>query len=411
MPTQPPTPDEIKEALGPKPALAKDWSFANDSRWAEWIATLSEKATHQLVQERQHLQSVKRVQAALAKTKKVFVQRDRELEMMVACAIAQVNLVFLGPPGTGKSLLVRKFAEALGVRNETRHISQETKAVKEAMKHAKEGTTDDTLNRRYFEYLLTRYTTPEELFGGVDITVLLEGNVHSRCTRGMLPQAEIVFLDEIFKANSAILNTLLSLTNEGIFFNLGQAFRVNLAFVVGASNESPDPNELGALFDRFPIRVACHPVPDKKLRSVIEEATRMDREKLFRQEKPKDQEMAESEHASSEACLNDLRFLTKVAATNAIQDSEGDFMNAFCELTLRLRGEYGISDRTPARILRVCRALALLEANPDQQPRIKERHLRAWGYVAPRYQEAAVLQRFVQDHISGKDPSAVNLFE
>ena len=115
MPTQPPTPDEIKEALGPKPALAKDWSFANDSRWAEWIATLSEKATHQLVQERQHLQSVKRVQAALAKTKKVFVQRDRELEMMVACAIAQVNLVFLGPPGTGKSMLVRKFEDALGV--------------------------------------------------------------------------------------------------------------------------------------------------------------------------------------------------------------------------------------------------------------------------------------------------------
>jgi len=407
MPAPPLTQVELENVLGSRPPKIKNWSFASEPRWAEWIENLNEKATNKLVEERLHRHSLRRLQKALRETQNLLILRNREIEIMVASAIAQVNVVFLGPPGTGKSLLVRKFAEALGVKNEPRHISEESTAVREA----RERTGDRSRQRRYFEYLLTRYTTPEELFGGVDIEVLLNGSVHARCTSGMLPQAEIAFLDEIFKANSAILNTLLSLTNERIFFNLGQSFRVNLAFVVGASNESPDLDELGALYDRFPIRVPCHPVPDKKIKDVIEKAQQLYTAGLFKGHKRPEQEETNDGEDAPKACLNDLRLLTKVAGSRLICEAEDSFMEEFCELTRRLRGQYAISDRSPAQVLRVCRALALLETDPETQPSLGTRHLRAWGYVAPRFQDAAVLQRFVQDHISGKDPKAANLFE
>jgi MoxR-like ATPase len=208
----------------------------------------------------------------------------------------------------------------------------------------------------------------------------------------LLPQAEIAFLDEIFKANSAILNTLLSITNERLFYNLGQAFKVNLAFVVGASNETPD-EELGALFDRFPIRVPCRPVAQAHLKDVIKKAHGFDCARELHDEKHKIKRVA---------CLNDLRLLAKIVqggicgGTEAFGDAQ--FEEDFTKLLMTIRQDYGVSDRTPAQILRLCRALALLDSDGGD-PQIKGEHLRAWGYVAPKFAAARDLQQLVKARI------------
>jgi len=115
-----------------------------------------------------------------------FLDKQEIIRLLVICAIAGEHMVIVGPPGTAKSALIREFARLL--------------------------------DARYFEYLLTRFTEPNELFGPVDIKEFREGR-YTRRTENTLPEAEIVFLDEIFKSNSAILNSLLHIINERRFSN------------------------------------------------------------------------------------------------------------------------------------------------------------------------------------------------
>jgi MoxR-like ATPase len=110
------------------------------------------------------------------------------------------------------------------------------------------------IEAQYFEYLLTRFTEPNEIFGPVDIQVFREGTYRRR-VEGMLPSAEVVFLDEIFKANSAILNSLLTLLNERRFANGATLMHVPLLSLYGASNEVPNDDALEAIYDRFLLRV------------------------------------------------------------------------------------------------------------------------------------------------------------
>jgi MoxR-like ATPase len=110
------------------------------------------------------------------------------------------------------------------------------------------------VDARYFEYLLTRFTEPNELFGPVDIREFREGR-YTRRTENTLPEAEIVFLDEIFKSNSAILNSLLHIINERKFTNGPEIRDVPLISMYAASNEVPNDENLSAMFDRFLLRV------------------------------------------------------------------------------------------------------------------------------------------------------------
>jgi MoxR-like ATPase len=285
---------------------------------------------------------------------------------------------------------VRAFARTLGVRPSSRPIHEEEEAAADARKRGGRGRA----GRPFFEYLLTRYTTPEELFGGADIHTLLEKGVYARRTAGMLPQAEIAFLDELFKANTAILNALLSLTNERLFYNMGQAFKVNLALVVGASNETPAEEELGALYDRFPIRVPCLPVEEKKLLEVVQMAHDL-----------------EGGNVDRLACLNDIRLLARVAgaqesfggAHSAFPCGNERFKKLFGNFLTAFREDFHISDRTPYRILRLCRALALLDGESVPGPL----QLRAWGYVAPRVSSALDLQQRVRARIA-QEPEGQN---
>ncbi|MBI4606443.1 MAG: AAA family ATPase [Planctomycetes bacterium] len=403
-PAPAPTAGEFESAVKGNPPDGGEWGFADAPKWAEKIESLTEEEIAAFVKQGLHLYSVRRLQKALMDVKRRFVGRDDALEMMVACALARTNLVFLGPPGTAKSLLVRTFARALGIRPTSLPIDQEEEAVR-AVQRANRAAASE---RRLFEYLLTRYTSPEEIFGGADINLLLATGVHARRTAGMLPRAEIAFLDEIFKANSAILNTLLSLTNERLFYNMGQAFRVNLVFAVGASNETPDSEELGALYDRFPIRVVCHPVPDdpEVIKTVIRQAHGFECAEQLKGLKK------ETKRVPRSACLNDIRFLSKVVlaglygGTEAFESDDNEFPDQFVEMFLTLRREFGVSDRTPAQVLRICRALALLETEGPAHD-LRAKHLRAWSHVAPTTQAAADLQRVVQAKIQVYDRGAV----
>lgn len=162
-----------------------------------------------------------------------FVAKDDLVELLATCALAQEHLLIVGPPGTAKSELIKRFSLLTS------------------------GGDGAGSNGRvsYFEYLLTRFTEPNEIFGPVDLKALQDGEGSRRDTRGMLPRAEIAFLDEVFKANSAILNALLTLLNERVFYNGSAREAVPLIATIGATNAVPDDVELGALYDRFLLRV------------------------------------------------------------------------------------------------------------------------------------------------------------
>src|SRR5438067_273333 len=155
--------------------------------------------------------------------KQRFVGRDEVVDLIALALVAGEHLFLHGPPGTAKSALIRHFARAV--------------------------------RGRYFEYMLTRFSEPNEIFGPIDIAQLREGRV-ATVTTGMLPEAEFVFLDELFNANSAILNNLLTVLNERLYRRGAETHQLPLLSLFSASNHLPDEDALRALFDRFLLR--CH---------------------------------------------------------------------------------------------------------------------------------------------------------
>jgi MoxR-like ATPase len=159
-----------------------------------------------------------------------LVERDVAIRLALIAALSGEHLLMVGPPGTAKSLVARRLHLAFA-------------------------------DATYFERLLTRFSVPEELFGPLSIKGLEEDR-YERLTDRYLPKASIAFLDEIFKANSAILNALLTLLNEREFDNGAERTKTPLVAVIGASNEFAEGEELDALFDRFLFRLYVQPVTD-----------------------------------------------------------------------------------------------------------------------------------------------------
>src|SRR6185295_7186819 len=152
----------------------------------------------------------------------LFLERTALIDGALIALLAAQHMLVIGPPGTAKSMLADEICRRL-------------------------------TGARYFQWLMTRFTTPEELFGAVSLKAL-EQDDYRRLTTHKLPEAHIAFLDEVFKASSSILNTILTIMNERRFHNGREVVEVPLLTLFAASNELPEEDELLALHDRFLLR-------------------------------------------------------------------------------------------------------------------------------------------------------------
>ncbi len=249
------------------------------------------------------------VSEVLTPMKRAFVGKDEIIDLLGVCLVAGENLFILGGPGTAKSALVFE----LGRRQEG----------------------------RTFEYLLTRFTEPGEIFGPFDIRKLREGDLVTN-TEGMLPEASLVFLDELLNANSAILNSLLMVLNERVFRRGRETRRLPVLMVVGASNRLPEDDALAALFDRFLLRVTCENVPRELLGDVLAAGWKLD---LGLHARGKGLDIEEVRRLHGELAAVDV-----AAIRGPLKD-----------LVLRLRGAgIALSDRRAVKLQRIVAASALL---------------------------------------------------
>ncbi len=250
-----------------------------------------------------------------------FLGKDEVIRLLIVAAIAGEHAVLIGPPGTAKSALIRTFARLI--------------------------------QANYFEYLLTRFTEPNEIFGPVDIAAFREGR-YERRTEGMLPEAEIVFLDEVFKSNSAILNALLTLLNERRYTSGGHVLRCPLLSAFGASNEVPGDETLTAIYDRFILRIRNDNLDAYHFQDLLQKG--LEHEVLQMTDAPLQPVVAARELAELQrGLLQRTRF------------SE-EFFSQYKGIVFQIRAEgVSLSDRRVVKILKLFAASAYLDgrAQPD----------------------------------------------
>ena len=246
-----------------------------------------------------------------------FLNKEEVIRLLIISAIAGEHMVLIGPPGTAKSAMIRQFSRLI--------------------------------QAQYFEYLLTRFTEPNELFGPVDIKVFREGT-YMRRIDNMLPTSEVVFLDEIFKSNSAILNSLLTILNERRFANGSNIIEVPLLCLYGASNEVPNDDALEAIYDRFLLRVYSDNLDSFHFHGLIEKGLAYETAKLTDRGKPPQPVLSsKSLHQLHAELPRYLRFTP-------------EFVAKYKGLVFQIRNEgVTISDRRVIKILKLFAASALFD--------------------------------------------------
>jgi MoxR-like ATPase len=247
-----------------------------------------------------------------------YLDKSELVRMLLITLVAGEHMLIVGPPGTAKSALVRHLARLI--------------------------------DARYFEYLLTRFSEPNEIFGPVDIKAFREGS-YVRRVEAMLPEAEIVFLDEIFKSNSAILNSLLSILNERQFFTGSASIKVPLCSLYGATNEVPNDDALGAIFDRFLVRTLSENLDSFHFHGLVERGIR-----------------GEIAEISGSGILQ-AKPLVSLAEIRKMQARLGQFLQFPEEFLARYKGfifqirseGVSVSDRRVVKLLKLFAASAILD--------------------------------------------------
>lgn len=262
-----------------------------------------------------HMNAIAQLNQVLEYLKNTFVGKDEIIDLLGICLVARENAFLLGPPGTAKSAIVRTLSQCI-------------------------------VDGNNFEYLLTRFTEPSEIFGPFDIRKLKEGELLTN-TEGMMPEASLVFLDEIFNANSAILNSLLMALNERIF-RRGRETRLPPALMfVGASNQLPQEETLNALLDRFLIRVNCNYVAPDQLEQVLIQG--------WKQQKNPIQDIP----SITPNTIHDLQAMSKNIDLSPIRAQYVDLIHS-----LRNTG-FSVSDRRAVKIQNLIAASALLAGRQE----------------------------------------------
>lgn len=289
--------------------------------------------------------ALEKLKAAAAELSQAFVERDHVVEGALAAILAGQHVLLVGPPGTAKSMLA-------------------------------DGVCRRIEGARYFQWLLTKFTTPEEVFGAVSLKAL-ERDEYRRVTTNKLPEAHIAFLDEVFKASSSILNALLTLLNERCFDNGSERVQTPLITLFGAANELPEEDELSAVYDRFLVRFVVE---------YIEEDYRFLR--MLGADEPKD---------GTVLSPSELAVLSEAASRIEIPET---VLSHVVELRSELREKEVIaSDRRYRQSLGLLRGLALLrgrEVVGDEELAFLEHVL--WNDPAEREVVRETLRKLVHGH-------------
>jgi len=260
-----------------------------------------------------------------------FVGREEEAKVLTLALLTKEHVVLIGEPGTAKSALARRAAELL--------------------------------NAKFFMYLLTKYTEPAELFGALDVNALKQG-IYKRITKDRLPESELAFLDEIFNANSAILNALLSLLNERVLYDGYNVIKVPLRTLISASNRVPDEPELEALYDRLLLRHYAKPVGEDMWKDLIESSWEIEFTERWKVREPimSVQDLDRIYSMLPEVDLSQIK--VKLLKLYAMLEEKG----------------VHLTDRRKGKVLKIVSAHALLNA----RTKATEEDLIVLKYIAPK---------------------------
>jgi len=257
----------------------------------------------------------------LEQLKAEYVGRDEAVAAIGLAALCREHVLLVGPPGTAKTALLTSFGRLL-------------------------DTTP-------FTHLLTRFTEPTELFGPIDVKLFQERSVYRVNTEGMLPRAHLAFLDEVFEGSSAILNALLTLINERIFYNGSVPEPSNLVTLLGSSNEVPDDPVLAAFSDRFLLRCQLDYVADDDVEDVLDIGWTAERAAIG----ATDNGQVPADRTRVRFALSDLAVLQRAVADvdlSAVRDT-------YAEIVRELRSQGVVfSDRRAVKAQKTFAATALL---------------------------------------------------
>lgn len=305
----------------------------------------------------------------LRAVKELFVDRDEVVDMLAIGALCREHLLVIGPPGTAKSRLLSRFCELLDTKP--------------------------------FSYLLTRFTEPAEIFGSIDVKEFQQNSTYKINTSGMLPEARIAHLDEVFRGSSAILNTLLTLINERTFRSGQTLMHCPLVTLVGSANNISDDPELGAFSDRFLLRCQVDQVGDDDLDDVLDLGWADETKRIRSDVQP----------AEGAAADRDDRTIVPLSAIEL-----GELQQAVSRVNLSaIRGPYikilramradglAFSDRRAVKAQKVFAASALLRGSVKADERDLVRLLNLWTDA----RDESTVRRIVADQgVPVDDPVA-----